>query len=256
MSHDPFHTLAADFDPDEDLFDFAGVAREADPSAPEEDLEELFAFFREGAPADELLTVPPAPATARRPEPPASPAHAVQALPPAPAPVAEPLPPRPVAPARLAHEVRASEPVRELAPGPARFSRGVVAIAASMTLLNSVLAVVMMRGRPDGGELRAPRPEDAGRDEWQALAAPPRRESTRLPDPEAVDPVHDHPALDAAREEIARGDYPAARQRVYGLLAVIDRLDDPRRGALEADCQFLIAQSLHLEALARMGGTQ
>ena len=43
------------------------------------------------------------------------------------------------------------------------------------------------------------------------------------------------------------------RIRGNGLLAIIDLLEEPRRGALEGDCQFLIAQSLHLEALARMG---
>jgi len=234
-----------DFDLDEDLFDFAGVARAPDVEAPLEDIEEIFASFRDAPPAEELLAVPSAPGAppvvrAHVPEPPAvAPSIAREAR-------TQPSPP-----------ADSEEPVREVVPAArsARFSRGVLGIALSVTVLNSVLAVVMMRGRPED-ELQRPDRSLEVEHEPLALAAPPHPKTADLPDPEEVGPVHSHPALDEARAEISRGEYASARQRVYGLLAIIDRLPDPRRGALEADCQFLIAQSLHLEALARMGGPQ
>lgn len=244
MSHAGDQT---DLDLDEDLFDFAGVAGDVDASEPGEDIEDVLASFRTGPPDEDLLAVPAAPVTAPLPTP-APAAHAADATKRAAEPIA---PPRPAS--------RPSEPARELAPAarPSSLSRSIVAIALSVTVLNAVLAVVVLRGRESTDPVRtADRREDVGPDERGALAAPPYVAKAPLPDPEAVDPAHDHPALDEARTEISRGEYAAARQRVYGLLAIIDRLEDPRRSSLEADCQFLIAQSLHLEALARMGGAQ
>lgn len=256
MSHDVIQAGDQAFiDLDEDLFDFAEVARAAESIEPEEDLEEIFASFRDGSPAEELLAVPTAAAAPTA----AAHAQAASASTSAPGKAPEPIsPPRP-APAKPAPAPRTSEPVHTLTPAARSplLSKGVVAIALSVTVLNSVLAVVVLRGRPSAGDVRPEgRHEELGRDERGALAAPPHAKSVPLPDPEAIDPAHAHPALDQARAEISRGEYAGARQRVYVLLAIIDRLEDPRRGALEADCQFLIAQSLHLEALARMGGTR
>jgi len=241
-----------DFDLDEDLFDFAGVVRESEAADPEEDLEEIFASFRDAAPQEELVSVPTAPASspkAAAPPPTRAPSAA------APAPVREAHEPAPsrVAPAKAHAAPR--EPVQELTPAPRapRFTKGVVAIALAVTVLNSVLALVVLRsGARDGA---AHVGTDAAAAEHDAARPAPLSEprTARLPDPETLDTLHAHPALDEARSEIARGEYSAARQRVYGLLAIIDRLDEPRRGALEADCRFLIAQALHLEALARMG---
>jgi hypothetical protein len=283
MSQDAIHTGEVDLD--EDLFDFAGTARASAAAEPEEDLEEIFASFRDGAPAEGLaaeespagespsgessevlLAVPVAPVSAPAPAPPSAAAPVARRAPAPPA-----AKPRPEGTSRVASAppgaapvARALEPARELAPAPrqSRLSKGVVAIALSVTLLNSALALVALRGRAPGREepvaaSRAPgehvaREHAAG----DAFAAPPRQDSASLPDPEAVDPAHAHPALDDARAQISRGEYSAARQRTYGLLAIIDRLEEPRRSALEADCQFLIAQSLHLEALARMGATE
>jgi len=92
--------------------------------------------------------------------------------------------------------------------------------------------------------------------EMGAEAPAPVDHETALPDPERAPALHDHPALQTAREELARGEYGAARQRVYALLSVIDRLEDPRREELEGECKFLVAQTLHLEALARLGRTE
>jgi hypothetical protein len=240
----------AQFDPDEDLFDFAGVAREPEPAEAEENLEEIFASFRDAAPQEELLTLPVA--------------HAPNAAPPPSAGRAPAASPPATSHAATSHAASArtggapaNTRAAELVPAArGRLSKGVVAIALAVTALNSVLAVVMLRSHtvsPErASELAAPEAHENA-----ALAAPPGPPTARpLPDPEAHTGTQSHPALDAAREEITRGEYAAARKRVYGLLAIIDRLDDPRRAELEADCQFLIAQSLHLEALSRMGGSQ
>lgn len=253
------------FDLDEDLFDFAGVAPGPEAEEPEEDLEEILASFRDASLEEDLLAFPAqaqASAPAAEVAPPVARAPELPRL--APVPVAAPGPaaaaPAP-APLPVPAAARAPEPVVSLTPAPAatpapsRLSKGVVGIALAVTLLNSVLALVAVRGR-EAGLAPLPAPDTgAARDEHSggAHAGPPRDTVPDLPDPDSVDALHAHPTLDEARAQIARGEYAGARQRVYGLLAIIDRLPEPRRGALEADCQFLIAQSLHLEALARMG---
>ncbi len=235
-----------DFDLDEDLFDFAGVVREPEADGNEEDLDQIFASFRDAPPSEELLNVPSAPAAVPpAPVPAAASAPATPARPAAPAPTAPRAPAAPSAP----------EPTHELAPVArgTRLSKGVVAIALAVTALNSVLALVVLRARPSGDAgVVASEPESDSA--HGALAAAPHTPAMALPEPETIDASLSHPTLDEARAQISRGEYAAARQKVYALLAIIDRLEDPRRGALEADCQFLIAQSLHLEALARMGG--
>jgi len=232
----------AGFGLDEDLFDFAGVAREPEATE-EENFEEIFSSFRDTPPAEELLSLPSALATSAHGAPAAAPASRLAKIP-----AALPAP---------AHHAAELEPPHELVPAPrARLTKSVVAIALAVTTLNSGLAVVLLRSRAPSP---APPPEHVAPPEHEneAHAAPPSvPEASPLPDPETRAVVHSHPALDEARAEITRGEYAAARKRVYGLLAIIDRLDDPRRAELEADCQFLIAQSLHLEALARMGGSE
>ena len=257
---------SGEFDLDEDLFDFAGAVPPADPLDSDEDLEEVFASFREEQGAEELLPGPaaetPAPSKAAAPSAPATnaPARPAEHKP-------APVPEKPRGKAethRSKAEAKASEPAPKAEPahtltpaGPlARSSKGVLAIALAVTVLNSAVAFVMLGGRkaPELPQDHERAPEHSP-DDHDAHAAPPRP-SAELPDPEGVEAVHAHPTLDEARSQIARGEYAAARQRVYGLLAIIDRLEDPRRSALEADCQYLIAQSLHLEALARMGAAR
>ena len=268
---------------DEDLFDFPQVSADAEgtPEA-EENLEELLASFRDNRPAEDLLAVPAA-AGAPALEPPPAEGRASEAaaedegVEPALAdirfeaeePAPPPPPPRPRKAARAAPSTVRVEAELPPAPIPSaalpsgrmagpRLSRSVLAIVLSVTLLNSALAFVVLRGSVGhGDEVRAidhasseePAPESAARSTEPDTAEP----GTALPDPEHTPKLHDHPALATAREEIARGEYGAARQRVYALLSIIDRLEDPRRGEIEAECQFLVAQSLHLEALARMG---
>jgi len=245
-----------DFDLDEDLFDFGGVGPEPEPPS-EENLEEIFASFRaESAQAEAAEAAPVVASPAAAPAAPAARPAPLHEEPAAPAPRPARAAPAPTtsvehaAPSTVAHA-----PTHELAPAPrlARHSKGLVVIALSVTVLNAGLAVVLLRGRGQ--------PERTHSDEPIAHAAPSEASvpSVRpahidpLPDPEGVTPSHGHPTLDEAREELARGDHAAARRRVYGLLAIVDRLEDPRKSELEAECQYLIAQSLHLEALARMG---
>lgn len=253
-----------EFDLDEDLFDFGGVGPEPEATASEEDLDEIFASFREEARGEELAAAPRAsadepvpapPAPAKRPE---SPARAESHAPaPSPAPAARPAksgtPPLPTASTASSARAGEPEPVRSLTPiPPARVSKGLVAIALSVTVLNAALAVVMVRGNSDGHDVRATG-DERSQPHVESPAPQAAAQVDALPDPESVPESHGHPTLDQAREELARGDHAAARQRVYGLLAIVDRLEDPRKSEIEAECQYLIAQSLHLEALARMG---
>lgn len=282
-------------DLDEDLFDFPQVSADAEatPEA-EENLEELLASFRDNRPAEDLLAVPAA-AGAPALEPPpseerASDGHGGRTSradadegdveprladirfeveePASPAPRSSQGPPRPRKAARSAPSTVQVEPELPPAPMPSaplpplpsgrvtgpRLSRSVLAIVLSVTLLNSALAFVVLRGSTGhGDEVRAI--DHASSEEPAPENAVPSTEPG-LPDPEQTPKLHDHPALATAREEIARGEYGAARQRVYALLSIIDRLEDPRRGEIEAECQFLVAQSLHLEALARMGRSE
>ena len=53
-------TQSGDFDLDEDLFDFGGVGQEPEPTASEENLDEIFASFREEAASAQLLEAPAA----------------------------------------------------------------------------------------------------------------------------------------------------------------------------------------------------
>ena len=62
----------------------------------------------------------------------------------------------------------------------------------------------------------------------------------------------DHPTFERAREEIDRGEYARARQRVYALLSVVDRLEESQRAVVESRAQYLLAEATHLEAVTRL----
>ena len=61
-----------------------------------------------------------------------------------------------------------------------------------------------------------------------------------------------HPTFELVREDIAEGDYAVARQRLYSLLSIIDRLDPEQRDRVEKRANYLLAQELHLEAVTRL----
>lgn len=82
-----------------------------------------------------------------------------------------------------------------------------------------------------------------------------RAESTRRNERVALDsePVfgalpEGYRTLEVARERIQRGEHARARRMLYGLLAVIDRIEPPARGEVEAQAGFLIADSFAIEA--------
>jgi hypothetical protein len=55
--------------------------------------------------------------------------------------------------------------------------------------------------------------------------------------------------LELAKERIDRGEFGRARRALHGLLAVVDRIEDPARQDVEARASALIAQSYGAEAL-------
>jgi hypothetical protein len=64
-------------------------------------------------------------------------------------------------------------------------------------------------------------------------------------------PAFDQVALEIAQREMERGLYPSARRRLYGVLALADRIDPERRADVEARLGFLIADSYRFEAELR-----
>lgn len=54
--------------------------------------------------------------------------------------------------------------------------------------------------------------------------------------------------LEVARERMQRGEHARARRMLFGLLAVIDRIEPPARSEVEAQAGFLIADSFAMEA--------
>ncbi len=62
--------------------------------------------------------------------------------------------------------------------------------------------------------------------------------------------------LEVARERIQRGEHARARRMLYGLLAVIDRIEAPARSEVEAQAGFLIADSFAIEADSLAPGAQ
>jgi len=56
--------------------------------------------------------------------------------------------------------------------------------------------------------------------------------------------------LEVAKQRMERGEHERARRMLYGLLSVIDRIEQPARGEVEAQAGFLIADSYRIEAQA------
>ena len=70
--------------------------------------------------------------------------------------------------------------------------------------------------------------------------------------PIAAPNPENHPAFERALAEIEAGQYAEARQRLYALLAVVDRLDSTIREKVESRATYLIGHAWHLEALQRL----
>ncbi len=54
--------------------------------------------------------------------------------------------------------------------------------------------------------------------------------------------------LEIAKQRMERGEHARARRMLYGLLSVVDRIEQPARAEVEAQASFLIADSYRLEA--------
>jgi len=54
--------------------------------------------------------------------------------------------------------------------------------------------------------------------------------------------------LEVAKQRMERGEHERARRMLYGLLSVIDRIEQPARSEVEAQAGFLIADSYRIEA--------
>ena len=223
-----------DHDLDEDLFDFASVARSSDTTAEregdEEDLDQVLASIRDTQAEHEAARAAAAPQ-------PRAPARAPAA------PYLEPRRLREIAPALPSSAARAPEgsaalrePAVPVAPRRRRVS-SLVAVALAVTLLNSALAVVVLRPFP------------AGANERHAATLVPAPVEPRAVPPGT--PAEAHPSLDEAWAAVARGEYALARQRAYSLLALVDGIEGAERDQIEDDCRYLIAQALYLDALSR-----
>ncbi len=252
-----------DLDLDEDLFDFDEVAREA--GSTQELTPELDLLGRPGLPAEELFAVPELELAG----PASSPGGDADRTTPAALAAEDLAASEPLASGEWHGPADAADTEEALASAaPARrrprLSRSVLAIALSITCMNALAALVVLHRRTDvrdevraTGRASVPQEPDPGASSSAAREPEPATDpAPPLSAPDLATALAEHPVPVQAREEIARGEYAAARQRLYSLLSIIDRLEEPRREELEAECQFLIAQSLHLEALEHLGRAQ
>lgn len=77
------------------------------------------------------------------------------------------------------------------------------------------------------------------------------REMSELAAPVVSLPPEHSRVFDEVDRAFVRGDYAGARERLYGLLAVVDRLDETVRDDTEARARYLVADSFRLEAETR-----
>ncbi len=258
--------LGADFDLDEDLFNFDEIAPDVAEHAEDDlDLEEIFAAFQDmdteddgdgeqGAPEEiGAEAPPPQPAAAACPTP-------APAAPPAfPAPSAF-APPQPGSPDPLDRMYGAPASGAPLAGGrasgplvPGVIGKGVVMVVIAMTLLNAVIALYTFKNssdmRDDLNEAAREMSETAADIrlgvEEQAQAVTSSFMPVVPPEPE------NHATFDRALADIETGNFAKARERVYALLAVVDRMPPESRHDVESRAAYLLAKSYHAEAVAR-----
>lgn len=238
----------------DDLFKFGDFE---DDDALEIDLDELFGDL-------EVLALdpkakPPAPVEAAAPgAAPGLPAesHAPSA---APGPVAYAQPGAP--PAGMAYVLAAQ-------PAVGRFNKAAVAItvAALVTLANvAVIASPAFRSTPQAAptetvsqvepEVSAPVVDPELVERISLLEAQLRGLNTP---PEVIrsDVNERHRAFDEIDRNLAAGEYVAARQRLYSLLAIVDRFPNHERNRIEELASYLLSDTFRLEAQAQAVDTQ
>lgn len=243
-------------DPDEDLFAFDEIASAFSDDG-DEDLDELFASL--GAEEDDELIGVEEPAVEAPPAPLPRAVAPVAARTPAPAPAQHgELPPAPL-PRRQERPHPAGDVEREPERAPQTsirrlgLSKSVLLLLLAITCMNGLVAVVAMKST---GEMRES-VLDVGRhvartaDEIREGAFGQARELQTIRTPITPSDPESHPTFDVAVRLIEEGKFAEARQRLYSLLAIVDRLDSADRARIEARANYLLARALHLEALAR-----
>jgi len=221
---------AADFDLDEDLFNFDEIFDAADQEEEKVDLAELLAVLE-----------PPAGSSSE-----AAPVEAAES-----APVDE----------VVEESIGAGEPVREVAPvvvaapagAPAlskAWVRGGLAVLSAVILVNVLsLAVSWEKNREINAALKQLEGQLARStgDLRQELF----HQSTLLTTnklPVAAANMGETISLDQALADIASGEYEGARSRLYSLLSIVDRLDPAVGRAIEADATYLLAETWRRQA--------
>jgi len=208
------------FDLDEDLFDFDEALADHSSRGEDEDLDEIFAAFASEAKSSVEAASP----SDTRAEP-----HAGRA----PSPLAAT---RPMAPGQP--------------PASTGMSRGILLLIVGAMAMNGMVALLMLRST---SQVQNSIQREVGN---ITDAARTLRDETiqRIPGeavPIAAPNPDNHPTFDLVRDDIAQGEYSRARQRLYSLLSIVDRLDPSEREAIEARANYLMAQALHLEALTQ-----
>ena len=231
-------------DLDEDLFDFDELLRDAQLFDEPEALHEP-----EAQPAQARAgESPPAPLPVR------AQAQTSFTPPKRPPPLAPPTPPRTVAPATArATREPASQPVAA-APVGRRFalSRGLALALGLAVALNLVLVLFVARALQSvqgmvnevGGRMIST--TETVRDATADIARTFGESTAPIVSPRGEGLT----ALERARGLVAQGEYQRARETLYALLAVADRLEAASRNDVEAQARFLIADSWRLEANA------
>lgn len=193
-------------------------------------------------PADQ----PAAPAGAANPSATTPVAAAAQ---PAPATAAKPAP-KPAATATVAANAAAGAPTPTVIHQRLSMSPLAAALLAGIVLVNVTLIVVAWTSVQSVKQLVLDVTHDMV-DTTSEL----RAESTRRNERTAfeTEPVfgalpEGFRTLEVAKQRMERGEHERARRMLFGLLSVIDRIEQPARSEVEAQAGFLIADSYRIEA--------
>lgn len=252
-------TSEPDFDLDEDLFNFDEIALGSIDDDDEADLSEVFATLDDDELEDDLDFDPPDPIaeteTASAPGTPAEPALAKSALQPVAAAPVDPIAAAPV-PASAGVAVAPLVPAAPMVVQAGGFPKSVLWIFLAITSVNLLLAVVFfsassgMRGDMVEMQKDIRNVVEGGAAELTTAQGQLRNVTT----PEVSPSPDNHPVFALALEDIEAGKFTKARQRLYALLSVVDRMDPADRDKVEARANYLIAHAWQLEVVTRTEG--
>lgn len=221
---------AADFDLDEDLFNFDEIFDAVDQEEEKVDLAELLAVLEP-------------PAGDSEPEAAEEPAEAT----PAEEEVEEPIGSE--EPAREVQPIVVAAPVAAPALSKA-WVRGGLAVLAAVILVNVLsLAVSWEKNREINAalkQLEGQLARSTGDLRQELFHQSSLLSTNKLP--VAAANVGETVSLDQALIDISNGEYQDARARLYSLLSIVDRLDPAVGPIIEADATYLLAETWRLEA--------